>query len=212
MGRDADLQRIDPDRLGDVFELGRAEIVDREIETPLHLPVGLLGKTDRAWLGDALQPRGDVDTVAHQVAVALLDDVAKVDADAELDATLRRKAAVALDHAVLHFDCTTHGVDHAAELDEAAVARALDDAPLMHGDGGIDQIATEAPQARQGAILVRRGELDCSRQRRRPGLQRACAFPPWRTLCASLRVARNPIAVFTHASHRVPPSIAANSA
>ena len=40
----------------------------------------------------------------------------------------------------------------------AAVAGALDDAAVMHGDGGIDEIATEAPQARQRAILVRRGE------------------------------------------------------
>jgi hypothetical protein len=56
----------------------------------------------------------------------------------------------------------------------------------MPSDGGIDEIATEAPQARQGAILVRPGESavpdnvgdqDCS--------ELAC-FPPWRTLWASL--------------------------
>ena len=33
----------------------------------------------------------------------------------------------------------------------------LGDAPVMGVDGGIDEIATEAPQAPQGAILVRRG-------------------------------------------------------
>jgi hypothetical protein len=32
--RRADLQRIDPDRLGDVLELGRPKIADREIEPP----------------------------------------------------------------------------------------------------------------------------------------------------------------------------------
>ena len=83
---------------------GRAEIADREIEPPLHLPVGVLGKTDRARLRDALEPRGDIDAVAHQIAVALLDDVAEMNADAELDAALGRQAGVALDHAVLHFD------------------------------------------------------------------------------------------------------------
>ena len=81
---------------------------------------------------------------------------------------------------------------HAAKLNDAAVASALDDTAVMRSDGGIDEIATEPPQARQGAILVRRGEFDCNRQRRRSGLQRACAFPPWRTLWASLRIARNP--------------------
>ena len=81
-----------------------------------------------------------------------------MNADAELDAALWRHAGVALDHAVLHFDRAAHRVDHAAELDDAAVAGALDDAAVMRGDGGIDQIAAQAPQARQSAILVRPGE------------------------------------------------------
>ena len=84
----------------------------------MHLPVGVLGEADRAGLGDAFQARGDIDAVAHQVAVALLDDVAEMNADAKLDAAIRRHAGVALDHAVLHFDRAAHRVDHAAELDE----------------------------------------------------------------------------------------------
>ena len=104
------------------------------------------------------EPRGDIDAVAHQVAVALLDHVAEMNADAELDAAIRRHAGVALDHAVLHFDRAAHGVDDAAELDDDAVAGALDDAPVMHGDGRIDEIAAQRPQPRQDAILVRAGE------------------------------------------------------
>ena len=46
----ADFERIDPDRIGDVLELGLVEIGDREIEPPLDLPIGVLGKTDRARL------------------------------------------------------------------------------------------------------------------------------------------------------------------
>jgi hypothetical protein len=45
--------------------LGLAEIADREIEPALHLPVGVLGKADPARLANALQPRGDIDAVAH---------------------------------------------------------------------------------------------------------------------------------------------------
>jgi len=52
------------------------------------LPVGLLGETDRPGLGDALEPRGDIDAVAHEVAVGFLDNVAQVDADAKLDAAV----------------------------------------------------------------------------------------------------------------------------
>ena len=40
----------------------------------------------------------------------------------------------------------------------AAVAGALDDAPVMHGDGRVDQIAAQRPEPRQRAILVRARE------------------------------------------------------
>jgi len=60
------------------------------------LAVGVLGKTDTARISNAFKARGNVDAVAHQVAIALLDHVAQMDADAELDATLRRKTRVAL--------------------------------------------------------------------------------------------------------------------
>src|SRR5580693_1852542 len=65
----ADFERIDPDRVGNVLELGRAEIADRKIESPLDLTIGVLRETDRSGLGDPLEPRSDVDAVAHKVAV-----------------------------------------------------------------------------------------------------------------------------------------------
>ena len=60
-----DFERIDPDRHGDVLELGQAEIADLKIEPTPHLTIGVLGKADRSRVANALQPRGDVDAVAH---------------------------------------------------------------------------------------------------------------------------------------------------
>jgi hypothetical protein len=71
-----------------------------------------------------------------------------MDADAELDTLVRRDTRVAFDHGDLDFDRAAHGVDHAAELGDEPVARALDDAPVMRSDRGIGEIATETPQAR----------------------------------------------------------------
>ena len=107
------MQRVDADRPFDVLELRRAEIGDRHIEPAAHLPVGVLGEADRAGLSDSFEPSGDIDAVAHEVPVALLDHVTEMNADAELDASLGRQARVALDHAVLHFDRAANGVDHA---------------------------------------------------------------------------------------------------
>src|SRR5271169_54415 len=74
----ADLERINSDRLFDVLELGRAEIGHLHVEPAAYLTIGVLRKTDRAGLCDAFQSRRDIDPVAHQVAVALLDDVAEM--------------------------------------------------------------------------------------------------------------------------------------
>ena len=65
---------------------------------------------------------------------------------------------VALDHRPLHFDRAVHGVDDAAELDNCAVAGALDDASVMHGDRRVDQVAAQRPQPRQNPVLVGSGE------------------------------------------------------
>ena len=81
-----------------------------------------------------------------------------MDSDAELDAHVVRDARIVLDHAGLHLNGATHRVDHTAELDEAAVARALDGAPVMRGDGRVDQIVAHRPEPRERSLLVRPGE------------------------------------------------------
>jgi hypothetical protein len=72
----------------------------------------------KARLGDALQPRGDIDAIAHRSPSLS----STTDADPKLDALLGRKARVALDHAGLHFDSAAHRIDYTAEFDVAAVA------------------------------------------------------------------------------------------
>ena len=125
-------------RLGDVLEVLRPEVGHLKLDPGLDLPVGVFGQTNLARLANPFEPRRDVHAVAHEIAVILLDHVAQMNAGAELNALLRRHSCVTLDHAALHLDGAAHGIDHAAELDENAVARALHDAAMVDGDGGID--------------------------------------------------------------------------
>src|SRR5579872_3522387 len=106
-------QRIDSHRLGNVLEGRRPEIADRQVEPRFHLPIGVFGETDCAGLSDALEARGDVDAVAHQVAVALLDDVADMDADAKFYPAVVRQAGIALHHTALNLDGAAHRIDNA---------------------------------------------------------------------------------------------------
>jgi len=73
--------------------------------------------------GDPFQARGDIDSLAHEVTVALLDHIANMNANPEFNTAILRYAGVAFDHRILHLDGAAHGINHAAELDESSVAR-----------------------------------------------------------------------------------------
>ena len=81
-----------------------------------------LEEADRAGLGDAFKARGDIDPVAHQIAVGLFDHVAQMNADPELNAALGRQARIALDHRSLDFNGAVHRVDDTPELDNRRCA------------------------------------------------------------------------------------------
>jgi hypothetical protein len=55
-----------------------------------------------------------------------------VDTNAKLNAALGWKTAVALHHAVLHFNGAAHCVDNAAEFNDSSVASALHHAPTVN--------------------------------------------------------------------------------
>jgi len=55
--------------------------VDEGFREPVaHLAPGVFRQAESARRADAFEPRGDVDGVAEEVAVRILDDVAEVDA------------------------------------------------------------------------------------------------------------------------------------
>ncbi len=164
----SDRQRIDSHRLGDILERRRPEIGDRQVEPRSHLPIRVFREADCAGPSDALEACGDVDAVAHQIAIGLLDHVAEMNADAEFDSAVVRHAGIALDHAALNLDGAAHRIDNAAELDQSAVACALDHAPVVHSDRRIEEIAPQRAKPSQDAVLVRAGKTaeadDVSRQ------------------------------------------------
>ena len=116
-GGRADFKRIDPDRLGDVLELGQAEVAHLQIESAFDLAVSVLGKTYRSRLANTLHPRRDIDAIAHQVAIVFLDHIAEMNADPKFDAAVGRDTRVALDHRSLDFNGAALRRRH-SELDD----------------------------------------------------------------------------------------------
>ena len=111
--RAAEQRAVDLHRPRDVLQLLLAGVLEVHVDLAAHLPVGIVRHADAAGLGDAFKPRGDIHAVAEDVVV-LDDDVADMDADAQLDALVLRHRRVALDHTALNFHGAARGVDGAA--------------------------------------------------------------------------------------------------
>jgi hypothetical protein len=105
-----------------------SKILEGEIELVADLVAHHTADTDPTRLGHRFEPRGNVDAVAEDV-VAVDDDVAEIDADAEVDTALRRLGMVG--HRRLPLGRTLDGVDDTGELDEQAVAGGLHDTPMV---------------------------------------------------------------------------------
>ena len=76
------------------------------------------------------------------IPVRLFDDIAKMNADPKHNLTVLGDTRIALNHRALHRDGATHGFDHAPELDQRPVARALEHPPILAGDGRVDGLDT----------------------------------------------------------------------
>jgi uncharacterized membrane protein YeaQ/YmgE (transglycosylase-associated protein family) len=84
------------------------------IQFVTNLTRGALGRANPGGPSDVLDPRSDIDVVAHQTAVGLFDHIAQMNADPKFDATVLRRARVALDHRILYLHRAGHCEDHAA--------------------------------------------------------------------------------------------------
>ena len=93
------------------------------------------GHADRARLGKLLETRSDVHAIAEHVAV-LMDDVAKVDTNAEQDPTVGRMLPLPLGHGGLQINRGTDRGHGAVEFDDQAIPGRLDDVPAVTPDLG----------------------------------------------------------------------------
>src|SRR5208337_3767172 len=86
------------------------------------------------------------------------DDVAEVDADAELDAAVLRQVGIAQGHCRLDLDDAAHRADHAGKLQQEPIAGRLYDPAAMLGDLRINEFRAERLQP---AIAGDIGADDC---------------------------------------------------
>ena len=92
-----------------------AHVADFERELSLDLLVGIFGKADCAGTGQGLHASRNVEPIAVDIAL-VDDDIADIDADAELDPAIVWNVGIAPSHGTLDFQGTAHGLDRAGKL------------------------------------------------------------------------------------------------
>ena len=94
-----------------------AHVFKSEVDAAFCILLNARRDANAARLGQAFEAGSDVDAIAKDLAV-LDDDLAHIDADAQIDALVRRQWSVAFGHCSLDLSRATQGVDNAGELDQ----------------------------------------------------------------------------------------------
>src|SRR5258707_15452188 len=112
----------------DVLELLLASILESDIEFAPSVLLHPTRHADATGLCKALHACRHVHAITEDVAT--VDHyVADIDADAKLDALFLWHVDVALSHAALDINRTTHRVHYAAELSQQPISGVFDDTP-----------------------------------------------------------------------------------
>ena len=107
---------------------------------------------DAAGLSETLEARSHVYPVAIDL-LALDHHVAEIDADAKLHAAFGRVVHIFRLERGLHFDGAIHRLDHAGKLGQHAVAGRINEAAVMLGNSGVEQVEMGREGA-QGRLFV----------------------------------------------------------
>src|SRR3546814_5217918 len=137
----------------DVLDLAVAAVDEVDSDAAAQILLNAVRYRHSTRPGKPLDAGRHVHAVAIEIA-AIHHDVAEVDADAQDDALVRRQVAIGGDHGPLEFRRTLDGADGARELDQDAVAHALEDAAAMALDERLEHLLPARLQPRQRACLV----------------------------------------------------------
>ena len=100
--------------------------------------------TDTARFSQTFETGSDVHPVTEDVLVRH-NDVALVNADAELDAIVAGYGGISLIHPTLPLRRTTQCINHTGKFDQQAITGRLDDAATVFGDLRVDKVRPDRP-------------------------------------------------------------------
>jgi len=136
------------------FSTAARPVLEAHVHLVANLLIGGLGDADAAWLCDAFQTCGNIDTVTEQI-LALDHYIANIDSDPEFDSFFGWDIRILTIHSALHIQGTAHSVHDRKKFDENPVAGGFHDTAAMVRNGGINQLASKVSQALERALLIK---------------------------------------------------------
>ena len=144
----------DLDGAAHVLELMLAAVGEGVLDTQLDQVAHGARHGDAAGLGQGLDPGSEIDAVAEDVLVLVVDDhLAEVDADAEQHALVSVQGVVEPRHALLDVDCRSDRRHRRAEFGQHGVARGADQPPARGVDGWPPDLDLGGFQVAEGACF-----------------------------------------------------------
>ena len=138
-GPGLELRRIGPHRLSDVLNLLLPDELVLKRQLVAHCRVHRVGDANATGFRQALKACGDVDPVAINL-VAIDDDFAQIDANAELDLAIVGKIFIAVFKILLDRCRTEEGVGHGGEICQHGIAGEVQDRAVMFFNRGGDGV------------------------------------------------------------------------
>src|SRR6516165_3935989 len=139
--------------MSDIFHPLLAEIDEGQGQLRSDVISDSTGNANPTRLRKSLQPSRDIDGIAEKV-VALNDDVADVDSNAEPHLLTGRSIRILFGYGLLHSDGTLHSIHGTGEIGDEAVARRGEDPTAMRGDQGIDDGPVSVEGAKRADLIL----------------------------------------------------------
>src|SRR6516162_11876369 len=139
--------------MSDILHLLLAEIGEGQGQLRSDVISDSTGNANPTRLRKSLQPSRDIDGIAEKV-VALNDDVADVDSNAEPHLLTGRSIRILFGYGLLHSDGTLQSIHATGEIGDEAVARRGEDPTAMRGDQGIDDGPVSVEGAKRAYLIL----------------------------------------------------------
>ena len=141
------------DRPLNIFQRLLADVGGVERDLVVDVRENVLGRADAARVGNALEPRGDVHGIAHQIAGVTHHHIANRETDAKDNSPLRGHRRIARIVGTLNSDSAARCIDRAGKFRQDGVAGGVEDPPLMLRDEA-GELGRDLAKAAHGIFFV----------------------------------------------------------